>query len=254
MNEDQDYMQQAGVVCKAVQVKSMEITDNDLKKINKYTLVPLTADEVFVFKAVIADNEHDDRNFMPFNLKSLKDMAKLYAGRTMLKDHSAMTDNQIARVYDTEIVQSEKITAGGELHTELIAKIYMPITESNKEMITAIKAGIKKEVSTACMVDKCICSICGTDNKKDYCRHWPGREYDVTINGKNAKQICRMLIDGVKEAYELSFVAIPAQRRAGTQKFVKPAEKTVDDKPKNAMELRIAKAKIKTEKEIMNYE
>ena len=37
-----------------------------MKKINKYTLSPLSAEEVFIFKASIADNEQDDRNFMPF--------------------------------------------------------------------------------------------------------------------------------------------------------------------------------------------
>src|SRR3712207_6853667 len=35
----------------------------------------------------IADNEQDDRNHMPFDLKALQDMAKLYPGKTVIKDH-----------------------------------------------------------------------------------------------------------------------------------------------------------------------
>ena len=225
-----------GVISKVAKVEPLEVTDDDLKKINKYTLSPLSAEEVFIFKATMADNEQDDRNYMPFNLKALQHLQKLYPGRTMLKDHSRRADNQIARIYDTELVQNaSKTTELGELHTELIAKIYMVKTESNKDLIAEIKGGIKKEVSTSCMPEKMVCNICGVDNMKDYCRHYPGVEYDVAdANGKQSKRRCKMLLDGAKEAYELSFVAVPAQPRASTHKstgFTKPVEETPDTTP-----------------------
>lgn len=224
-----------GVIAKVANVSPLEITDADLKKINKYTLNPVSADDVFIFKATIADNEQDDRNYMPFNLKALQDLSKLYHGKTMLKDHSRRADNQIARIYDTELVQdSAKLTELGELHTELIAKIYMIKTDSNKDLISEIIGGIKKEVSTSTVPVKMTCSICGVDNMKEYCRHWPGREYDVDVNGKSSKKRCKMLLDGAKEAYELSFVAVPAQPRAGTHKsvgFVKPIAETPEETP-----------------------
>lgn len=217
-----------GVITKTATISPLEATEDDLKKINKYTLSPLTADEVFVFKATIADNEQDDRNFMPFNEKAIRNMAKLYPGKTMLMDHNRKASNQIARIFDTEIIQTEKRTELGELHTELSAKMYMVKTRSNEDLIMEIKAGIKKEVSTGTVPEKMVCSICGTDNMQKYCRHYPGYEYtieDGTAKGK--KRRCKMLLDGVKEAYELSFVAIPAQPRAGTHKsvgFAKPCE------------------------------
>lgn len=220
-----------GVICKVASVQPLEVTAEDLKKINKYTLSPVSAEDVFIFKATMADNEQDDRNYMPFNLKALQDLKKLYPGKTMLKDHSRRADNQIARIYDTELVQdASKQTELGELHTELVAKIYMIKTDSNKDLIAEIMGGIKKEVSTSCVPEKMICSICGTDNMKDYCRHWPGNEYTVedgTAKGK--KRRCKMLLSGAKEAYELSFVAVPAQPRAGTHKsigFTKPVPET----------------------------
>lgn len=216
-----------GVIAKVASVSPLECTDEDLKKINKYTLTPITADDVFIFKATIADNEQDDRNYMPFNLKALQDLKKLYPGKTMLKDHNRRADNQIARIYDTELVQdANKQTELGELHTELIAKIYMIKTDSNKDLIAEIMGGIKKEVSTSTVPEKMVCNICGCDNMKDFCRHWPGREYDTTdATGKTSKKRCKMLLYGAKEAYELSFVAVPAQPRAGTHKsigFTKP--------------------------------
>lgn len=222
-----------GVVCKLASVQPLEVTDEDLKKINKYTLSPVSADDVFIFKATMADNEQDDRNYMPFDLKALQALKKLYIGKTMLKDHMRQADNQVARIYDTELVQNaNEQTELGELHTELVAKIYMIRTDSNKDLIAEIMGGIKKEVSTSCTPEKMICSICGTDNMKDYCRHWPGREYTVEDGtAKGTKKRCKMLLSGAKEAYELSFVAVPAQPRAGTHKsigFTKPVQKIED--------------------------
>lgn len=218
-----------GVICKAASVQSLAITDDDLKKINKYTLNPVTADDVFVFKATIADNEQDDRNYMPFDLKALKALKKLYPGKTMIKDHRRVADGQIGRIFDTELVENpNKETEIGEVHTELVAKIYMIKTESNKDLISEILGGIKKEVSTSTIPEKMICSICNTDNMTKYCRHWPGAEYvveDGTANG--TKKRCKMLLSGAKDAYELSFVAVPAQPRAGAHKcvgFTKPVE------------------------------
>ena len=257
-----------GVIAKVATVSPLECTDEDLKKINKYTLTNVTADDVFIFKATIADNEQDDRNYMPFNLKALQDLKKLYPGKTMLKDHDRSADNQIARIYDTELVQgANKQTELGELHTELIAKIYMIKTDSNKDLIAEIMGGIKKEVSTSTVPEKMICSICGCDNMKDYCRHWPGREYDTTgTDGKSSKKRCKMLLYGAKEAYELSFVAVPAQPRAGTHKsigFTKPVaepengEKSIEigtDNAENIDELdaRVLNARFKRAESFFN--
>ena len=256
-----------GVISKVASVSPLEVTDEDLKKINKYTLSPVTAEEVFIFKATIADNEQDDRNYMPFNLKALQDLKKLYPGKTMLKDHSRKADNQIARVYDTELVQNaNKQTELGELYTELVAKIYMIKTDSNKDLIAEIIGGIKKEVSTSTVPEKMVCNICGVDNMKDWCRHWPGREYDVAdATGKSTKKRCKMLLHGAKEAYELSFVAVPAQPRATTHKsigFTKPVEETPENTPETEtknienekMDARLITQRVKNAESFFNAE
>lgn len=225
-----------GVISKVASVSPLEVTDADLEKINKYTLSPVKAEDVFIFKATIADNEQDDRNYMPFNLKALQDLKKLYPGKTMLKDHARRADNQIARIFDTELIQdATKQTELGEIHTELVAKIYMIKTDSNKDLISEIMGGIKKEVSTSTVPEKMICNICKTDNMKNYCRHWPGYEYTIDDGSANGtKKRCKMLLHGAKEAYELSFVAVPAQPRAGTHKsigFTKPVAETPETTP-----------------------
>ena len=194
---------------------SMTATDEDMKLINKYTLRKFTADEVFTFKVKMCDNETDDRNYMPFTLRALKDMEKLYVGRAMGKDHTFHADDQCARVFTTELVYAgEKKTKAGEPFATLVAKCYMIRTESTKDLIAEIEGGIKKEVSTNSAPVKAICSICGADNVRQYCRHFPGSIY--TDSGKEKQ--CLITIDGVKDVYELSFVGVPAQRRAGVYK------------------------------------
>ena len=214
-------------IFKAANVETHDVTEEDLKKINKFTLAPVTAEDVFVFKTIVGDNELDDRNFEPFNLNALKDLKKLYIGKTVIKDHRRTADNQVARIFDTELIQdSSKLTGAGEVSTKLITKQYMIKTSSNEDLISEIKGGIKKEVSTGCKAKHAYCSICGTDNVKKYCPHYWGKEYD-TIEGKKT---CYFTLDGAKEAYELSLVAVPAQPRAGTTKNYGSKEKDFIEK------------------------
>lgn len=237
-----------GVVIKAASVDAVEVTPEDLRKINKYTLAPVGADDVFVFKAALGDNEiANDRNFEPFNLAALQDMKRLYPGKTVIKDHRRIADNQIARVYDTELVSEAKTTSGGEAFATLVAKCYMIRTDSNKDLIAEIQGGIKREVSTSTLPKRAVCSICGVDNVKTMCPHLWGREYD----GKT----CFFTLDGVKDVHELSFVAVPAQRRAGTVKTyggTEPEKPTEPDEPENNTDekgletrIRVAEALIK---------
>ena len=228
-----DFMENMpeGMVFKAAEVSASAVTEDDLRKINKLTLAPLTADDVFVFKAVLGDNETDDRNFEPFSLNALKDLKKLYIGKTVIKDHMRRADNQVARIYDTELISEAKTTGAGEAYAQLIAKCYMVKTSRNADLIKEIQGGIKKEVSTGMSPKRAICNICGTDNAKTYCPHWPGREYDHA----DGKKTCLITLDGAKDAFELSLVAVPAQRRAGVSKHyggesVKEVEKPESEK------------------------
>ena len=198
---------------KAASLSTSAVTAEEMKAINKLALEPLTAEEVFTFKAVLCDNEVD-RAFDQFNLKALQDMRTLYLGKTVIKDHNRSTDNQVARIYKTELVSDDKILKSGEPYTKLVAYCYMVRTAGNADLIAEIKGGIKKEGSVGFLPSSSICSICGTDNAKSYCRHWPGKEYDKD----GGKTVCTFKLAGVKDAYEFSLVAVPAQKAAGVSK------------------------------------
>ena len=248
-----------GMIEKAASLAAQEVTDDDLKAINKHALTPLKADEVFTFRAVLCDNDLD-RQYERFNLKGLQDMQKLFLGKTVIKDHIRSADNQVARIYATELEQGTKTTETGEPYTRLLAKCYMVKTAGNADLIAEIKGGIKKEGSVGFAPSSAICSICGTDNAKSYCSHWRGRSYDK----EGGKTLCTFTLAGVKDAYEFSLVAVPAQKAAGVSKSytgetvyekeepVQPETETKEQEEKNAektkeLELRarllVAKAK-----------
>ena len=212
-NRDSSCKGSPGMIEKAAHLEPHEVTEAELRAINKYAMEPLTADQVFTFKAVLCDNEID-RVHERFNLKALQDLKKLFMGKTVIKDHKHIADNQVARIYSTELVQAEKAAHDGEKYTQLVAHCYMVKTAGNADLIAEIKGGIKKEGSVGCSITSSICSICGVDNAKTYCAHWPGRTYEKDGH----KQVCTFTLAGARDAYEFSLVAVPAQRAAGISK------------------------------------
>ena len=193
-------------VTKAARVKSHEAADADMEAINRFSLAPLSKEDVFCFEVVACDNEVD-RDFERFGDEGLAKMAQLMEGRTVIKDHMARADNQFARIYACSVESPSGETSDGRPYRQLVARCY---ALAGDPAVADIKAGIKKEVSVSFRPSSVVCSVCGADQAKKPCKHVWGREYD----GKT----CSFEFADVSDAYELSFVAIPAQRAAGTRK------------------------------------
>ncbi len=183
---------------------------DDLKLINQYTRRELSLDEVYIFNVILCDNEVD-RDYEAFSLNSLNKLAELFLGKTGIFDHNPKGSNQTARIFDTQVItDNSKVTKYGQAYSYIKAKAYMIKSDKNKDLILDIDAGIKKEVSVGCSVKDKICSICGTNLKNDFCEHNLGEYYD----GK----LCFVILDNPTDAYEWSFVAVPAQINAGVTK------------------------------------
>lgn len=190
------------------------VSDEDMALINSYSQTKLSADEVFCFSAVLCDNEID-RDFERFGVDAIKELAKLFKGKTAIKNHSMNTEDQSARTYKTEVVtDSNKLNSLGEPYTYLKAYCYMPVIPKNEDLIAEIKAGIKKEVSIGCSVKSSICSVCGKDVRVSPCPHTRGRKYKG--------RLCYNELCEPTDAYEWSFVAVPAQKNAGVVKHFRP--------------------------------
>ncbi len=194
------------VLTNNVLTKAFTPTEEDLEKIKSFTQRDFAPEELFIFKMVLCTNEAD-RDFDVFSPAALRDMQKLFIGKPGLRDHIAGTDYQTARIFDTYIEPAEGKGYGGEELLCLKAKAYIPRCPETEGIINAVEAGIKREVSVSCAIGKSHCSICG---ESEGCSHIPGKKYD----GK----LCARIIDSVSDAYEWSFVAVPAQRYAGVTK------------------------------------
>lgn len=191
--------------------KAEEITEDELNKILKFTLLNnIEKDKIFIFKVALCNNEVD-RDFECFTTESLNTLAEMFVGKTGITDHSMKSENQIARLYATEVVvDNTKLTSYGEPFAELVGKAYMVRTEKNSDLISEIEMGIKKEVSVSCSVSAASCSICGCDLRNNRCEHKLGEAYN---NDK-----CFAKLENPTDAYEWSFVAVPAQVEAGVKK------------------------------------
>ena len=189
----------------------VEPTEEELALVNRQSRKELTAAEVYLFAVRLCDNEVD-RDGEQFPQATLEQLAELFVGKSGIFDHRWSAGGQTARIYRTEVVREEGIrTALGEPACYLKGYAYMVRTQGNQDLIAEIEGGIKREVSVGCAVERSVCSICGEEFHT--CPHEKGAEY----GGRR----CWAELVGASDAYEWSFVAVPAQRNAGVMKHMR---------------------------------
>ncbi len=187
----------------------------ELEAINRFAKTPLAAEQVYTFTLRLCDNEVD-RDFERFDAAALERLGELFVGKSGVFDHQWSARGQTARIYRTEVAREPSMTtAAGDEYRWLKGWAYLLRTEKNADLIAEIEGGIKKEVSVGCSVKHSVCSICGAEGG---CRHVRGQAYD----GK----LCFTELRNPTDAYEWSFVAVPAQRGAGVLKRFGQEEQT----------------------------
>ena len=179
-----------------------------LEKINTMAKTRLNGEQVYVFSIKLCDDQVD-RDFERFDTGSLPVLARLFVGKTGVVDHNWSSEKQIARIFETQVVQENGVSY-------LKAWAYIRRGGSNEEIIADIEAGIKKETSIGCAMAKTVCSVCGSEYGS--CGHRKGESYDGVL-------CCGILKEPV-DAYEFSFVAVPAQPGAGVLKAL-PGKRTL---------------------------
>ena len=195
----------------------------DIELINQYSVKELTPDDVFCFSVVLCDNDVD-RDLERFADKTLDQLAVLFVGKTGISDHSWSSNRQIARLYRVEVRETAKKNALKEPLKQLVGSAYMLKSENTQPIIDAIEAGIWKEVSIGCAIKDCNCSICGKPLKLDW-RSWTYQCETGHIKGETYDGVqCVGSLENAIDAYEFSFVAVPAQRNAGVTKSAKDVD------------------------------
>ena len=171
-----------------------------LEKINALAKGTMTAEQVYVFSVRLCDDQVD-RDFERFDTAALPALAKLFVGKSGIVDHKWSAGGQLARIFDTEVMEEDGVTG-------IKAWAYIRRGGAGDEWIADIEAGIKKEVSVGCAMGLSVCSVCGSEYGS--CGHRKGEYYEGDL-------CCAILREPV-DAYEFSFVAVPAQRSAGVLK------------------------------------
>ena len=186
---------------KATEVKTGGVPSAvQLGAINALAKAELTEDQVYVFSLRLCDDQVD-RDFERFDTAALPGLAKLFIGKTGIVDHKWSSDNQVARIFAAETATEESVSY-------IKAWAYIRRGGNNDEVIADIEAGIKKEVSVGCAMGRSVCSICGSEYGS--CGHQKGQYYDG--------RLCCAILKEPMDAYEFSFVAVPAQANAGVLK------------------------------------
>ena len=182
-----------------------------LDAINSQAKASLNAEQVYVFSVRLCDDQVD-RDGERFDTAALPELARLFVGKTGILDHRWSADKQIARIFETQVVQEEGISY-------IKAWAYIRRGGSADEVIADIEAGIKKEVSVGCSMGRAVCSVCGSDYGS--CGHQKGETYDGAV--------CCAILKEPMDAYEFSFVAVPAQRDAGVLKGMGTGKRTLKE-------------------------
>ena len=175
-------------------------TAAQLEAINAQAKAQLTAEQVYVFSLRLCDDQID-RDMERFDTLALPGLAKLFIGKTGIVDHQWSSKGQVARIFETQVVKEEDVSY-------IKAWAYIRRGGAGEEVIADIEAGIKKEISVGCAMGRAVCSICGGEYGS--CGHQKGEHYDGAL--------CCVILKEPMDAYEFSFVAVPAQRDAGVMK------------------------------------
>ena len=175
-------------------------TTAQLETINALARSRLNGEQVYVFSLRLCDDQID-RDGERFDTGALPGLAKLFIGKTGILDHRWSTEGQVARIFETQVVKEKDASY-------IRAWAYIRRGGKNDELIADIEAGIKKEVSVGCAMAQAVCSVCGSEYGT--CGHVKGERYDG--------QVCAVILREPVDAYEFSFVAVPAQREAGVMK------------------------------------
>ena len=173
---------------------SSQLCPGDLDKINQFTDRELGPDDVFVFSAVLCNNDIDDR-LDKLSVECLHQIAKLSLGKFGQIGNLILAK---ARIFDSEVIETVKYTKLQEPLFELKVKAFI-VRKGNEKAIHDIECGKIKKVDYEIAVRKSHCSICGKD--MNICHHIKGHYYSEYAQLENDYCRCYSEIDEIDVFY-----------------------------------------------------
>lgn len=146
--------------------------------------------------------------------------------KPVLTHHNQYFGEPIGRILKAEFSEE---TLSGKPGLIFVVEI------SDADAIEKVLDGRYQTVSIGAKTDKVTCNICGKDRTKEWCEHWPGREYD----GQTAH-----FIIGTVYGREVSYVNVPADENAGNISVEVKDEGSSDEGKKESQETKSLQAEI----------
>lgn len=202
-------------------------TLEQLEKINKFALTPLTEDSCYVFPNLMIDNL--PTSYYSIIQESLlrKFSQDVKSGVGLLLSHNN-SKLPVGRSFDSTLVDEYNEETGEYIKT-LYGDFYIALgrnTESGMttdDIVMGIDSGTMSDTSIGFNANSWDCSICSHDIRSWNCSHYPGEKY--VIEGKNENdpdtiETCYVLVggDGQGELLENSLVYAGACNRASIVK------------------------------------
>lgn len=148
-------------------------TDDDLALINEYALEPLSAEQVYVRRMNLC-NDQWDRAFERFSPGVLANLGKSLPGRAVLVGHN-YDSAPVARFYRSEVVRDAE--TGWRW---LQAYWYTPRTQATEELRSLVDSGVWSYVSVGFYWDWLQCDLCGENYLGGVCPHLAGELYPAS--------------------------------------------------------------------------
>jgi len=227
-------------------------SEEQLAKINKFTLRSVGADEVACFTTHSCNDllDRDDDRFRTSAVKGFAELPYPYSpiGKSYMVGHD-YTKLAVGRIFDaanSRIKVADPDSGQEVTATFLDNDVYIPRTVANEQFIENLEFGINWAVSVGVMLGKSACTI-GKEHDWGFwwfCSegHEKGLYYDpdsdeeddwgwpVPVSESDAKAVkCTRDLDDAKDMYELSQVFLGAQyfaevsKAAGIEAIVKSA-------------------------------
>lgn len=198
-------------------------TAEQLRKINEFTLTPMTEDECYVFPNLMIDNLPTSyHSIIQDNLlHKFGEDVKKGVGLLLSHDNSKLP---VGRSFDSTIVYDYDEESGEYVKT-LYGDFYIALGRNTESGMTT--DDIAKGVDSGTLFDTSIgfnantwnCSVCGNDIRSWECPHYPGEKYVIESkleDEQDTVETCHVLVgeDGVGELLENSIVYAGACDRA----------------------------------------
>ncbi len=182
--------------------RALDVSKDDMAKIQRFALRELSADEVAVFTMNLC-NDQIDRHASRFPKKELETINRMIRGKPTMVNHD-MSQMPRGRFFDSRMAKGPtgpQSISNSKDALFVQPSFYMLREPENESFIRNIEAGIYSGTSIGFSFDTPECSICSCDLRA--CAHWPGDEYEGVE--------CHYIMHDVRDVFEGSIVPLGSQ-------------------------------------------